>query len=271
MFKYENALDAYVKSAEMRVHQNTETTTSLDPSLVECYMKAGSTSLTLKDAQNALNYFNRVVSLFKAAFGGLADDLELARALNSIGVAYQNQGEVKLAFDYKMKSYEMRKRVLAKLTDHADLAESLDSLGAAHEELGDLKRALELKTAALDMRNRIYEGVSHHAEIAESLISIAKTNERMGHFKAASENYLKGLLIKKQLFSDEDPSIFDLHNLLAQVNLKEQKEHHHHHHINHHKEHKETTKEHRESSKPRKGLTDKMLKGFFSKNSHYQS
>lgn len=275
MFAFEKALDSYSKSSEIRVRLNNEKIT-LDPILIECYLKSGTTSLRLKDPQKSLDYFNRIVSLYKTVFGGLTDELELARTLNWMGVAYQQLGDTKQAFDAKMKSYEMRKRILVKFADHADLAESLDSLGTANEEQGDLKRALELKTAALSMRNRLYENVTHHTEIADSLISIARTNERMGHYRVATDNYIKALLIKKQLSSDDDPAIFELHNLLAQVNLKDQKDYHKENHNSNTTTNKEQNEEQTNNgqhfkasreSKLRRGLVDWKLKGFFNKKS----
>lgn len=223
MFAFEKALESYLKSSEIRIRLNKKKIT-LDPILIECYLKAGTTLLKLKLPQDALNYFNRIVSLFKTVFGALTDDLELARTLNYIGVAYQQTNEIKKAFENKMKSYEMRKRILVKFDDHADLAESLDSLGTAYEEQGDFKKALELKTDALSMRNRLNTTVPNNTEIADSLISIGKTNEKMKQYHIATDNYVKALLIKKQQSTDDDPVIFELHNQLAGVNLKEQKQ-----------------------------------------------
>jgi tetratricopeptide (TPR) repeat protein len=105
------------------------------------------------------------------------------KALNILGLAYQDQGE----FSLSRHAYENSFQILESLPDDvADYAMALDDFGGLYLELGQIEDAKRMKAKALSL----YEKLDEHAGIARVACDLAAIEFNQKKVKSGS-NFLK--------------------------------------------------------------------------------
>ncbi|HVR27504.1 MAG TPA: tetratricopeptide repeat protein [Candidatus Polarisedimenticolia bacterium] len=121
------------------------------------------------------------------------DGLDLARNLNSLGVAAWERGDLVKAEEYHRQALEIRQRLAP---GSLDLAESYNHLGDVEQELGHLATAEKYENNALAIR----EGLAPDSlAVAETLHSLGRVTMDRGDLAKAEEYYRRSLDLSLKL------------------------------------------------------------------------
>jgi tetratricopeptide (TPR) repeat protein len=159
--------------------------------LTETLSIIGQISNLLGNHTQAVKAFQEVISIRKAVLG---DHVDVALALNYLGLLYFKRGSLDLA----MKNFEESLRVRRSCTPNstsADIAVLSYNIGSIYLHRGDNERALKYYQDSLDVERATYGNVHH--DVAVTLQLIGKVNEKCGKYEEAIHNYTEAVDIWK--------------------------------------------------------------------------
>jgi len=104
----------------------------------------------LKDADNALSYYNRSLTIRRQ----LDDAQGIAQCINNLGMVALMQGVYDESLQYLQDAYELRKSTFS--TIHPDISISLNNLGILALKQKNYEQALQYFNEALEMRQQLY-------------------------------------------------------------------------------------------------------------------
>ncbi|GJL62422.1 MAG: hypothetical protein NPIRA04_10760 [Nitrospirales bacterium] len=117
--------------------------------------------------------------------------LRVASSLNTLGLAFKDQGKLSQAQESFEKALQIQKNHYH--SDHPDIAESLTNLGQVHFEMNHIHQAQDLTERGLRMRIDILG--SDHPDVAMSLNYQARFHYRQGQFGDANKKLSRALNI----------------------------------------------------------------------------
>ena len=160
--------------------------------LTETLSIIGQISNLLGRHSEAVKAFQEVIAIRKAAFG---DHVDVALALNYLGLLYFKKG----ALDLAMENFEESLRVRRKCAPNAtcgDIAVLSYNIGSIHLHRGDNENALKCYQDALDVERATYGHV--HQDVAVTLKLMGKVYDKCGNYEEASRYYTEALDIYKK-------------------------------------------------------------------------
>ena len=160
--------------------------------LTETLIIIGQISNLLGNHTQAVKAFQEVVSMRKAALG---DHVDVALALNYLGLLYFKRGSLDLA----MQNFEESLRVRRSCTPNStsgDIAVLSYNIGSIYLHRGDNERALKYYQDALDVERATYGHVHH--DVAVTLQLIGKVYDKCGNYEEAIRYYTEALDIWKK-------------------------------------------------------------------------
>mmetsp|Transcript_883 Transcript_883/g.1433 ORF Transcript_883/g.1433 Transcript_883/m.1433 type:complete len:759 (-) Transcript_883:52-2328(-) len=155
--------------------------------LTETLSIIGQISNLLGNHTQAVKSFQEVISMRKAALG---DHVDVALALNYLGLLYFKRGSLDLA----MKNFEESLRVRRSCNPNstsADIAVLSYNIGSIHLHRGDNERALKCYQDALEVERATYGHV--HQDVAVTLQLIGKVYDKCGNYDEATRYYTEAL------------------------------------------------------------------------------
>lgn len=114
-----------------------------------------------------------------------------AKALNTMGVASNFQGDINGAIEFYKQSLEIQKIV----KDSTGIANTLNNLGIILDEQGDLAQSIDFYKQSLSIRILLGD----KRGIADCHNNIGIVQQEMGHQKEALSHYLQALQIRQEL------------------------------------------------------------------------
>ncbi|KAL7499853.1 hypothetical protein ACHAWT_007873 [Skeletonema menzelii] len=160
--------------------------------LTETLSIIGQISNLLGNHIQAVKSFQEVVSIRKAALG---DHVDVALALNYLGLLYFKRGSLGLALANFEESLRVRRSCNPNWTS-ADIAVLSYNIGSIHLHRGDNDRALECYQDALEVERATYGHV--HQDVAGTLQLIGKVYDKCGNYDEAIQYKTEALGIWKK-------------------------------------------------------------------------
>ena len=148
---------------------------------------------------DALKYYNESLEITKKNSSS-AENLDVARILNRIGLILNKQGKFNEALKYYQSSLDIRRKVYG-TDEHQDVAESLNNIGIVFGSQAK-DDALPYYQSSLDIRKKVY-GTDEHQDVADSLNMIGLYFSSKGHYDEALEYFNHSLDLKKKIFRTE--------------------------------------------------------------------
>ena len=175
------------------------------------YNNVGAVYYNLGDYDNALDYFNKSLSIRLEVFGGHHPNV--AQSYNNIGLVYANLGDYEKALDYFNKSLSIRLEVFG--DSHPDVAQSYNNIGVVYANLGDYEKALDYYNKSLSIQLEVFGG--HNPDIASSYNNIGGVYYNLGDYDNALDYYNKSLAICLEVFGDNHPDVATSYNNIGLV------------------------------------------------------
>jgi Flp pilus assembly protein TadD len=138
----------------------------------------------LGDLNNALLYYDRQLEIYR----NLNDEEGESKALNNIGVIYQNQGNYDKALEYYNKSLRLT-------SDPSSIANTYNNIATVYFAKGDNNKAVEYlkKAIEFDQKAGNYHGT------AVDMLNLGDTYRDLKNFQEAQYYLQKGLLMMQKL------------------------------------------------------------------------
>ena len=114
-----------------------------------------------------------------------------ATSLNNLGLIYNNQGDIQKAFEYYNKSLKIQNEI----GDKKGIARTLNNIGLIYYNQGEISKALESYHKSLQIR----EDIGDKEGIATSLSNIGKVYNIQGDFPKALDWYHKSLKLFEEI------------------------------------------------------------------------
>lgn len=173
------------------------TTLSLQPEkdikkMTETLSVIGQINNLLGNHAQAVKSFQEVVSMRKAALG---DHVDVALALNYLGLLHFKRGSLDLAMNNFEESLRVRRSCNPNSTS-GDIAVLSYNIGSIHLHRGDNERALKCYKDALEVERATYGHV--HQDVAVTLQLIGKVYDKCGKYDEAIQYYTEALDIWKK-------------------------------------------------------------------------
>ena len=163
----------------------------------ESYNNIGGNYITLKEYDNALEYYNKSLSICEAQ----EKDSEIyAVTLSNIGYAYLCMIKSGEAARYFNMSREMNERLFGKA--HINTGTCCNNIGAAYTQKGDYINALEWFKKALDIRIKVCGG--NHIATATTLSNMADAEFRLYRLSDALADSLKSVEIFEKVLGNKN-------------------------------------------------------------------
>ena len=144
------------------------------------------------------------------------DHPEIAATLNSLGMAWQNVGDLAKAEEFYRQALEMRVRVLG--PDHAHTALTRGNLGGLLYEQRKYEKAEPIFRETLEVKRRKLG--KDHPTVATSMTNLAVLLSTIGKWDEAEPFYREALEIRLKAYGEEHVSVaisrYYLARLLAQ-------------------------------------------------------
>ena len=150
-----------------------------------------------------------------------ADQIQLARAYNSVGCDYNDLGEHHQALVYHKKALGIREKILS--VDNLDLADSYCNVGITYSYLGDHLNALEYKLKDLTICEKVLS--ADHLCLAASYCNVGITYGVLGEHMKALEYKKKDLAICEKVLSTDHPDLATSYNNVG-ISFRDLGKHH---------------------------------------------
>jgi class 3 adenylate cyclase/tetratricopeptide (TPR) repeat protein len=141
------------------------------------------------------------------------DDLDVARALNNLGVLYMELGRYAEAEPLLARALSTRQTQLR--ADHPHVARTLHNLGIVYMELGRYREAESLHARALAMREKTL--APNHPEVLFGLTGLGVLYRTEGRYAEAESLLARVLAIQEERLGPEHPDVAMSLMLLADV------------------------------------------------------
>ncbi|HJD56260.1 MAG TPA: tetratricopeptide repeat protein [Rickettsia endosymbiont of Pyrocoelia pectoralis] len=151
--------------------------------------------------ENALKCQQKVLKLNQELYQ--SDHPNLARAFNSLGLAYYRLGELENALIYCEKALKMRQKLFQ--GNHPDIAYSFDFVGTIYGILGNTEEELKYYKEALEIRKKLYKG--SHIDTAWSFDNVGWTYGKLGNIEEELKYKEEALKMRKELYQGNHPNI----------------------------------------------------------------
>ena len=160
--------------------------------LTETLSIIGQISNLLGRHSEAVKAFQEVIAMRKAAFG---DHVDVALALNYLGLLYFKKGALDLAMENFEESLRVRRNCAPNATC-GDIAVLSYNIGSIHLHRGDNENALKCYQDALDVERATYGHVNQ--DVVVTLKLMGKVYDKCGNYEEASRYYTEALDIYKK-------------------------------------------------------------------------
>ncbi len=159
----------------------------------EAYLWLGTSVTNLHAFEEALNYLNNAVKIFRtSAITKTPEGKQLlARTLNNRGIVFRKQGNLIEAF----ASYEDALSIRLQTGDKKSIADSYNNLGVVMEKQGNYPEALKYYLKSLEIREQIQDDYG----VAMSYHNVAMINHAQKDLAAALKNYSASIALNKKL------------------------------------------------------------------------
>jgi len=125
---------------------------------------------------------------------------EVARSLNNLGVAYEDQGNLPLAIEYYAQALTIYKKSMEKSIPKLPI--SLYALGRLHQNIGEFSKAeVDYLQAVTILRKKDPEGKNWVLRYSLSRLGLVKYDQ--GRFEEAMNTYQESLRLKKKVDGEE--------------------------------------------------------------------
>lgn len=140
-------------------------------------LNTGTVNLYASDYPKALHYYEKAYTL------AIDNDYHLGahKAMNNLGLVYQNIGNYSKAIDYYSESLAIKK----KLNDLYGVGNTLNNIGSIYFRLGDFNRALEYFEEALTYNLKVTETRMR----TNSYVHLASVHFELNNYQESEKNY----------------------------------------------------------------------------------
>jgi CHAT domain-containing protein/Tfp pilus assembly protein PilF len=151
----------------------------------------------------------KLLALTRKARGD--EDLQTMRAISTLGLLYDYDGEYAKAEPLCKEALEICQKVLG--PEHPDTAKSLNNLAVLYQHMGEYVKAEPLCIEALQIRQKVLG--PEHPVTGTSLNNLAALYREMGQYTEAEPLYKEALEIRQKVLGPEHPSTATSLNNLA--------------------------------------------------------
>ena len=160
--------------------------------LTETLSIIGRINNLLGNFTQAIKAFQEVISMRKAALG---EHIDVALALNYLGLLYFKRGLLDLAMENFEESLRVRRNCSPQATS-SDIAVLSYNIGSIYLHRGDNMKALSCYKDALEVERATYGHV--HQDVATTLQLIGKVHDQCGIFEEATQHFAEAIDIWKK-------------------------------------------------------------------------
>jgi CHAT domain-containing protein/Tfp pilus assembly protein PilF len=126
--------------------------------------------------------------------------LDLAKAINDLGLFYKTKGDYSKAEPLYIEALEKYKKIYP--GDNSNLAISINNMAVLYFDMGNLAKAEPYYDESLKMRRRIF--TTDHKDIAESLGNNATFYDKRGDYEKAEQMFIESMEMKRRLYKSDD-------------------------------------------------------------------
>jgi len=137
-----------------------------------------------------------------------SNSVEIARAYNEIGGAWQSKGEYDKAIEFYSKSLDIKLATLRE--QHSSTAISYGNIGEAWRNKGEYDKAIEYYSKALEIQLATLG--EQHPDTATSYNNIGAAWQNKGEYNKALEYYTKALKIRLATLGEQHPDTATSYN-----------------------------------------------------------
>jgi tetratricopeptide (TPR) repeat protein len=198
-----NLADLYEQIGDLaKARQRLDKVLAGDPNYVDALFALGRVSIRSGNPQEALDPFNRALSLTVQA----SNEDGRGRVLHGIGVAYKLLGRPQDA----LRNYQDALEIRRSLDQKRGMAMSLGEIASVQQAQGNFDEARGSLAEALELRREIGD----RAGIGLSLLGLGDLHLDLGLYDDALQYYKDSLRIQREL-GDEPSEALCLHNIGA--------------------------------------------------------
>ena len=141
----------------------------------------------------------------------------IAHALNNLGLAWRDLGDVRQAVDFFERALEIKEQVYHETPNHPDIAMALNNLGGAWSDLGDGRKAVSFYDRALEIYEQVHKETPNHPDIAIALNNLGAAWSDLGDGRKAISCYERALAVFEQVYqtTPNHPEIASILNNLG--------------------------------------------------------
>lgn len=167
--------------------------------LGKTYRTLGNSYRNTAEFDKSLDFHNKAIAVVKTEESEVFQ-IELASCYDNIGFTYSKMKQFEEALQYRLLSYELRKRYLKR--DHPLISASLNNIGAVYSKMSQVDKALEYHLQSLEIR--IMNLGEEHPSVAIAYSNLSDVYRRMRNFDKAIECGKKaGAILEKTFTSNK--------------------------------------------------------------------
>ncbi len=178
---YGKSLDFFIRAKDF-LEQHKDHGEEFEKELGKTFRNIGNCYRNLARNKESIDFHKKAIAIFDTK---ASDDfqLELASCYDNIGYTYSTMKQFKEALEYRLLSYELRKRYLKE--DHPSINASLNNIGVVYSKMSQPDKALEYHL--LSLNNRINNFGEEHPTVAIAYSNLSDVYRRMRNFDKALE------------------------------------------------------------------------------------
>ncbi|MBL7809976.1 MAG: tetratricopeptide repeat protein, partial [Saprospiraceae bacterium] len=190
--KYENAVDAVLKTLEIRKKQLGK----LHPKIADSYNNLANNYDAMGNSAKAIEHYQNALDVRIGVFGFYHPDV--AQSYSNLGLSLLWVNEYQKALEYTKKGLEIRQKILN--PDHPDIAVSMLNMAEVLTEFTEYDQALNYAKKACDIYLKRY-GLQH-PNVPSFLSTLAKCYSNKSDYNQSIHYHHTALLLKKKLYGD---------------------------------------------------------------------